>query len=171
MSIQIRASTAVGFALVMIVGFFMTAGSEAAALGGDLSGNVSGDNSNNNSAGNSGAASPGQRPPAFTEEQVARGKVLYQKNCQDCHGTTLDNGEFGGPPIKGAFFRQHWGSGDVAGLFGYIDALMPPDRPGQLSPQSYADLTAFLLGSNGYAAGNEELTPDPEAQRRMTMKR
>lgn len=112
-----------------------------------------------------------QRPPAFTAEQVARGKALYQKNCQDCHGTTLDNGEFGGPPIKGAYFRQHWGSGDVSGLFGYISSLMPPDRPGQLSPQSYVDLTAFLLESNGYAAGGEELTADPETQRRMTMKR
>jgi len=158
MSVRIRVSTAVGFALATIAVLFMTAGREAGAQAGD------------DSAGKSGAPS-GQRLPAFTEEQVARGKVLYQKNCQDCHGTTLDNGEFGGPPIKGAYFRQHWGSSDVAGLFGYVNALMPPDRPGQLSPQSYAELTAFLLNSNGYAAGNEELTPDPEAQRRMTMKR
>jgi mono/diheme cytochrome c family protein len=159
MSIPIRVSTAVGFALAMMMVLFMAAGREAGAQRGD------------NSAGNSGAPSGRQRPPAFTEEQVARGKVLYQRNCQDCHGTTLDNGEFGGPPIKGAYFRQRWGSGDVAGLFDFINALMPPDRPGQLSPQSYTDLTAFLLGSNGYAAGNEELTPDPEAQRLMTMKR
>jgi cytochrome c2 len=158
MSVRIGVSTAVGFALATTVVLFMTAGREASAQVGD-------------NFGTSGAPSGGQRPRAFTEEQAARGKMLYQKNCQDCHGTTLDNGEFGGPPIKGAYFRQHWGSGDVAGLFGYVNALMPPDRPGQLSPQSYADLTAFLLGSNGYAAGNEELTPDPEARRRMTMKR
>ena len=48
---------------------------------------------------------------------------------------------------------------------------MPPDRPGQLSPRSYADLTAFLLSNNGYAAGSEELTADQDAQRKMTMKR
>jgi mono/diheme cytochrome c family protein len=112
-----------------------------------------------------------QRPPAFTEEQVERGRAIYQKNCQDCHGTTLDNGEFGGAPLKGSYFRQHWGAGDVSALFGYVNALMPPDRPGQLSPQSYADLTAFLLSSNGYAAGSEELTADPDAQRKMSMKR
>jgi mono/diheme cytochrome c family protein len=112
-----------------------------------------------------------QRPPAFTDEQVGRGKAIYQKNCQDCHGTTLDNGEFGGPPLKGSYFRQHWGSGDVSGLFGFMNSLMPPDRPGQLSPESYVDLTAFLLSSNGYAAGAEELTADPEAQRRMTLKK
>jgi mono/diheme cytochrome c family protein len=112
-----------------------------------------------------------QSGPVFTETQVERGRALYQKNCQDCHGTQLDNGEFGGAPLKGSYFRQHWGSGDVGGLFGYVSALMPPDRPGQLSPQSYADLTAFLLSSNGYAAGNEELTADPDAQRRMSMKK
>jgi mono/diheme cytochrome c family protein len=112
-----------------------------------------------------------QRPPAFTQEQVQRGKSIYQKNCQDCHGSTLDNGEFGGAPLKGSYFRQHWGSGDVSALFGYVNTLMPPDRPGQLTPQSYADLTAFLLSSNGYAAGIEELTPDQDAQRKMTMKK
>jgi cytochrome c2 len=109
-----------------------------------------------------------QGGPLFTEAQVERGRALYQKNCQDCHGTQLDNG---GAPLKGSYFRQHWGSGDVAGLFGYVSAVMPPDRPGQLSPQSYADLTAFLLSSNGYAAGGEELTTDPDAQRRMSMKK
>jgi mono/diheme cytochrome c family protein len=112
-----------------------------------------------------------QSGPAFTETQVERGRALYQKNCQDCHGTQLDNGEFGGAPLKGSYFRQHWGSGDVGGLFCYVSALMPPDRPGQLSPQSEVDLTAFLLSSNGYAAGNEELTADPDAQRRMSMKK
>lgn len=112
-----------------------------------------------------------QRPPAFTEGQVQRGKSIYQKNCQDCHGSTLDNGEFGGAPLKGSYFRQHWGSGDVSALFGYVNTLMPPDRPGQLTPQSYADLTAFLLSNNGYAPGAEELTPDQDAQRKMTLKK
>jgi mono/diheme cytochrome c family protein len=111
------------------------------------------------------------RPPAFTEAQVERGHAIYIKNCQDCHGTTLDNGEFGGPPLKGLYFRQHWASGDVGALVGYMSMLMPPDRPGQLSLQTYADITAFLLVNNGYAAGSEELPADPEALRKMSMKR
>ena len=163
MSVRIGISIAVGFTLATIVVWSMADGGEARAQ--------IGRNADDGSASQSGVQGGGQRPPVFTEEQAARGKALYQRNCQDCHGTTLDNGEFGGPPIKGAYFRQHWGSGDVAGLFGYVSALMPPDRPGQLSSQSYADLTAFLLSSNGYAAGIEELTADPEAQRLMTMKR
>jgi len=117
------------------------------------------------------AQSREQRPPAFTQEQVERGKSIYQRNCQDCHGSTLDNGEFGGAPLKGSYFRQHWGSGDVSALFGYVNTLMPPDRPGQLTAQSYVDLTAFLLSNNGYAAGSEELTDDQDSQRKMTMKK
>jgi mono/diheme cytochrome c family protein len=117
------------------------------------------------------AQSNGQRPPAFTESQAQRGQAIYQKNCLDCHGSTLDNGEFGGAPLKGSFFREHWSAGDVSALFGYVNTLMPPDRPGQLSEQSYVDLTAFLLSSNGYAAGSEELTADQDAQSKMTMKR
>src|ERR1700724_745160 len=66
-----------------------------------------------------GAQAREQRPPAFTEEQVARGKSIYQKNCQDCHGSTLDNGEFGGGPLQGLYFRQHWGTGEVPGSFGH----------------------------------------------------
>ena len=163
MGVRTGISITIGFALATIVALFLNNGREASAQ--------IGANSENGSPGTSGASSGGQRPPAFTEEQAGRGKALYQRNCQDCHGTTLDNGEFGGPPIKGAYFRQHWGSGDVAGLYGYVSALMPPDRPGQLSPQTYADVTAFLLSSNGYAAGAEELTPDPEVQRRMTLAR
>jgi S-disulfanyl-L-cysteine oxidoreductase SoxD len=113
----------------------------------------------------------GLRPPAFTEAQATRGKAVYLKNCQDCHGSTLDNGEFGGAPLKGSYFREHWGAGDVSALFGYVNTLMPPDRPGQLSEQTYVDITAFILSSNGYAAGSEELTADQDAQRKMTMKR
>src|SRR5260370_40635199 len=57
-----------------------------------------------------------QRPPAFTQGQVERGKSIYQRNCQDCHGSTLDNGEFGGAPAQGSYLPQHLGSGAVSAL-------------------------------------------------------
>jgi hypothetical protein len=37
---------------------------------------------------------------------------------------------------------------------------MPPDRPGRLTPQTYADITAFLLDRNGYKSGSQELPAD-----------
>ena len=42
-----------------------------------------------------------QSAPSFTSEQAERGHADYAHNCLDCHGSNLDNGEFGGPPLKG----------------------------------------------------------------------
>jgi len=110
-------------------------------------------------------------PLTFTQEQADRGHRLYQRNCQDCHGSNLNDGEFGGAPLNGQYFIHHWGNGTAAALYGYMRAKMPPDRPGKLNPQTYADLTAFLLARNGYQPGQTELPPDPEAQEHMDLKR
>ena len=80
-------------------------------------------------------------------------------------------GEFGGAPLNGQYFARHWGNGSVAALFSYLHTKMPPDRPGRLSPQTYADLTAFLLSRNGYEAVQAELPADIDAQQRMNLKR
>jgi mono/diheme cytochrome c family protein len=108
---------------------------------------------------------------SFTAEQAERGEAAYMHNCQDCHGTSLDNGEFGGAPLKGSWFRQHWGNGSVAALIGKTKGTMPPDRPGQLSDQTYLDLIAFLLSQNGYAPGDKELPADVETQQTMSLKK
>lgn len=110
-------------------------------------------------------------PLTFTQEQADRGHALYRRNCQDCHGFNLNDGEFGGAPLNGQYFARHWGGGPVAALYGYMRAKMPPDRPGKLNPQTYADLTAFLLASNGYQPGQTELPPDPAAQAHMDLRR
>jgi mono/diheme cytochrome c family protein len=120
-----------------------------------------------------GVAGPAPAPTAltFTAEQAERGEAAYARNCQDCHGTTLDNGEFGGAPLNGSYFRRHWGGGSVAALYSKTRKTMPPDRPGQLSDQTYLDLTAFLLSKNGYAAGDKELPADLETQQKMSLKK
>jgi mono/diheme cytochrome c family protein len=117
-------------------------------------------------------AGPAPAPTAltFSAEQAERGEAAYARNCQDCHGSTLDNGEFGGAPLNGSYFRRHWGSGSVAALYSKTRTTMPPDRPGQLTDQTYLDLTAFLLSKNGYAAGDKELPADLEAQQKMSLK-
>jgi len=110
-------------------------------------------------------------PVTLTAEQAARGQASYQQYCQDCHGTTLDNGESGGPPLKGSYFRQHWSAASVGALYGFTSATMPLDRPGQLSPQSYLDLTAFILSNNGYAPGDKELPSDLDALMNMSLQK
>jgi mono/diheme cytochrome c family protein len=108
---------------------------------------------------------------SFTELQVTQGKLAYQHNCMDCHGTTLDNGEFGGAPLRGSYFRNKWGNGSVANLYAYTKNKMPPDRPGVLSDKVYTDLVAFLLQANGYESGGRELPTDPKTQQAMSLKR
>ena len=47
---------------------------------------------------------------------------------------------------------------------------MPPDRPGGLTDQNYADLIAYILSQNGYAANGKELPADPGALQGMSIK-
>jgi mono/diheme cytochrome c family protein len=115
--------------------------------------------------------SAAQTGPSFTADQVERGRTAYNQNCQDCHGSTLDNGEFGGPPLKGGYFTNHWGAGSVGDLTGYAKALMPPDRPGRLSDETYTDVIAYLLSNNGYAPDGKDLPTDIAAQQKMSLKK
>ena len=113
----------------------------------------------------------GTAPVSFTADQVTRGSDIYAERCVQCHGDTLDNGEFGGAPLNGKYFKQHWGGGTAAGLVAFMKAKMPPDRPGSLTEQSYADLAAFLLDANEYPKGDKELPSDTASQQKLSLKR
>lgn len=107
--------------------------------------------------------------PSFTEAQVERGRDEYMDNCAECHGDELDNGEFGGAPLTGSYFDDHWSGLPVSALYGFMSSAMPPNRPGALSPQTYADITAFILDQNGYDATGEELPTDLDALDNMVL--
>jgi mono/diheme cytochrome c family protein len=109
--------------------------------------------------------------PSFTLDQAERGHLAYAHNCLDCHGSNLDNGEFGGPPLKGTSFGRHWSGGSVAALFAFMRAKMPPDRPGGLNEETYADIAAFILAQNGYPPSDKELPGDMNAQQAMSLAR
>jgi hypothetical protein len=53
-------------------------------------------------------------------------------------------------------------------LVDYITRAMPLDRPGSLSPSANADITAFILKSNGFPAGAKELSAAGEDQKAIT---
>ena len=114
---------------------------------------------------------PAGQAVTFTADQVARGKLAYGRACLDCHGEALDNGEFGGPPLRGADFLRRWTRGTVGALYAYTKSRMPVDRPGALGDQAYADLVAFILDANGYPSGDNELPTDRKAQALMRLHR
>ena len=100
---------------------------------------------------------------SFTAAQATSGEAEYKASCIDCHGAHLDDGEFGGPPLKGAAFTAKWFKLPASGLVGYIHAAMPPDAPGRLPLGTYVEITAYILSMNGVAPGTREMPADMSA--------
>jgi len=108
--------------------------------------------------------------PTFTAAQAEQGKSAYALNCASCHGQNLDDGEFA-PPVKGASFLQQWGGKSADGVFTYISAMMPPANRGGLGAQTYVEILAYLLASNGVQPGTQPLPSDIAALKAMVMPR
>ena len=78
----------------------------------------------------------------------ATGEAAYTHNCVQCHGDTLEGGEFG-PPLKGEKFSAHWQSQPSDALLQYIATKMPPAGPGSLRTQEYADIEIYIRHVTG----------------------
>jgi mono/diheme cytochrome c family protein len=89
----------------------------------------------------------------FTAEQAARGKAIFATTCMACHGADLSGGN--GPGLKGEVFVNHWMEGSLDALFTRVKS-MPPNRA-NLGGVAYVDLVAFLLDTNAFPAGAQEL--------------
>jgi alcohol dehydrogenase (cytochrome c) len=99
----------------------------------------------------------GQQPSTagpFTAEQANAGRAAFQTNCAGCHGADL----MGYPPLAGPAFIGSWSTRNTRDLFGLIQTTMPTDRPGALSADTYVNIIAFILQSNGRAPGTTPLT-------------
>jgi alcohol dehydrogenase (cytochrome c) len=99
----------------------------------------------------------GQQPSAagpFTAEQANAGRAAFQANCAGCHGADL----MGIPPLAGPAFIGSWSTRNTRDLFGLIQTTMPTDRPGALPAETYVNIVAFILQSNGRTPGAQPLT-------------
>lgn len=116
-------------------------------------------------------AAPVGVPVSFSTIQADRGEIRYTRDCEECHGDTLNGGLIGGPPLRGLAFEQKYLNGAPATvLFMFTSTTMPPDNPGRLSPAVYADLVAYLLEQNGFTPG-ADLPADVEALNNLIMQR
>jgi len=91
----------------------------------------------------------------YTKQQADRGKAIFGEQCAKCHGESLNGGD--GPELMGAAFVGRWSNNSVSALFELIRKTMPTDDPGNLSTRQAADLTALILSSNGFPAGDKDL--------------
>lgn len=100
----------------------------------------------------------------YTDAQAERGRESYQQTCVACHRDDL-RGDNTAPSLVGESFLFLWGDMEVGELSARIQKVMPPERPGSLSPQTYTDIVAFILQKNEFPAGERELPVDPNAAR------
>jgi mono/diheme cytochrome c family protein len=91
----------------------------------------------------------------YTAAQAERGAAKYRQDCVMCHGPVLEgNGE--APPLTGSFIPD-WTGTSLADLFEKIQVTMPLFAPATLSTSDTADILAFILQSNNFPAGSDEL--------------
>ena len=96
---------------------------------------------------------------AFTQEQVALGRVVYEQNCVECHLADL-SGTAHGPELAGSEFMGAWGSQTTADLFEKIKTTMPPGGGGAFDDDVYLGLVVYILSANDRARGDAALTAD-----------
>ena len=104
------------------------------------------------------AAQPPAADGGFTMEQVDAGWTAYARQCEECHGRTLDGME--APPLRGVDFLNGWAGQTTDELFAYVRDEMPPGLGGSLSDQVYLNLVAYILDGNGARPGDAPLTAD-----------
>jgi mono/diheme cytochrome c family protein len=97
----------------------------------------------------------------YTDDQAKRGKAQYNTSCSSCHMEDL-SGSGQALPLAGDAFMDVWEGHPVADLLDIIQSTMPQDKPGSLTPDQAVDVISFLLQSNQFPAGKEELKNDPE---------
>ena len=107
--------------------------------------------------------------PQFTAAQALAGKTAYNANCAVCHGSTMTNGTFG-TPLAGEYFKTTWSGKSVQAFYDRAQKTMPPAAPGSLTKESYANILAFILETNGFKAGDKALPAGGEALDKMTIR-
>jgi mono/diheme cytochrome c family protein len=105
----------------------------------------------------------------YTEEQAERGKAAYEAACSFCHLSDLTGQGFA-PSLVEDMFKSRWQDGNLGDLFTSVKQTMPQDKPASLTDKEYAEIVAFLLKSNKYPAGAQELQADPKALAAITFK-
>jgi mono/diheme cytochrome c family protein len=95
------------------------------------------------------AAGKSTKDGAFTEEQAARGKLVYDKTCINCH--------------QPDFYQERltrWNNKPVKQLYDAVSTTMPADNVGSLSTAEYVDVLAYIFSITGSPAGGAELTTE-----------
>jgi len=109
-------------------------------------------------------------PQGTIEAQLGRGALVFEENCDLCHGARGQGreGVIDTPQVtgEGALASGEHAVSNAQQLYDYVSANMPEDSPGSLSREQYWDVVAYLASENGV-----ELTGqvDPESASTVTL--
>jgi mono/diheme cytochrome c family protein len=84
-------------------------------------------------------------PLAAQDDQLQRGRAVYEERCAKCHG------EEGQGKLGRALIGPNanlGGYGTARGLFDYTRKIMPIDAPGKLLESEYWAVLAYILNQN-----------------------
>jgi polar amino acid transport system substrate-binding protein len=81
-------------------------------------------------------------------------------NFSSAQSTNDLRGNSNSPSLLGLSFMFIWEGKSLGELYTKMSTEMPTDRPGILTQQTYADILAFILESNEFATGDNDLTSD-----------
>jgi mono/diheme cytochrome c family protein len=98
----------------------------------------------------------------YSAGQAARGQQLYQAQCAECHGNTMEGTS--GPPLAGESFLSNWSARPLADLVDKVQKTMPFNVPGSLSRPQSTDLAAYILQGGRFPAGQADLSDAMLAQ-------
>ena len=94
----------------------------------------------------------------YSDAQAARGALVYEMSCSQCHRPDLSGGT--GPSLKEQRFARDFAGKDLKVLFTKITTTMPQNAPGSLGDNVSLDVVAHLLKENGFPAGAQELSAE-----------
>jgi len=92
----------------------------------------------------------------YTDEQAARGEMLYQEWCASCHAPDLSGGDLA-PGLAGGEFVWNWSGLTVGQLFERLRISMPQENPSSVTRAQKVDILAFMLRANEFPVGEQEL--------------
>lgn len=95
----------------------------------------------------------------YTEAQSSRGTAEFSQSCAGCHALAAD----GKAPLVGDQFWKSFSQKTAGDLLEFVSTYMPNGAPGTLSAETYQDVVALILKSNGFPAGTAELNPKTSA--------
>ena len=100
----------------------------------------------------------------FSAAQAKRGDEAYQASCSACHGSNLHATDAEAVDLTGPAFRAKWNGKNLEERFETIRDTMPLGNGKSLGDKTYMDIVAFILQSNDFPPGNQELVPETAAK-------